>query len=137
MHTQVLLARPACLPQSATRLRAVPLEPQHAARLKLRVCLQGTHLASGSGDMCVKLWSFAKQKCMATFKGHTHPVWGVAWHSQGDFLASCSMDQTVRLWDFATGRVRQILRSAAFSLLPGMCSGASCESSVGLHCASC
>ena len=74
------------------------------------VSAQGTHLASASGDMSVKLWSFAKQKCVATFKGHKQAVWGVAWHDQGNFLASCSMDQSVRIWDFATGKIRQIFR---------------------------
>ena len=85
--------------------------------------MQGTHLASGSGDMAVKAWSFARQRCVATFQGHSQAVWGVAWHHQGDFLASCSMDQTLRIWDLAAGRVRQVLRCAppfVTSILPRM-----------------
>lgn len=78
--------------------------------------MQGTHLASASGDMSVKLWSFAKQRCVANLKGHTQAVWGVAWHDQGTFLASCSMDQSLRIWDSATGKCRQILRCDMRSL---------------------
>lgn len=72
--------------------------------------LQGTHLASGAGDSTVKLWSFEKQKCVATYSDHTQAVWGVAFHDSGNFVASCSLDHSVRLWDVTTGKCRQSLR---------------------------
>jgi WD40 repeat protein len=56
----------------------------------------GTSLASGSGDASVKLWSFEKQRCVATFTEHKQAVWGVRYHDQGEWLASCSLDHSVR-----------------------------------------
>jgi len=56
----------------------------------------GTSLASGSGDATVKLWSFERQRCVATFTDHKQAVWGVRYHDQGDWLASCSLDHSVR-----------------------------------------
>ena len=75
--------------------------------------LQGTHLASGAGDSTVKLWSFEKQKCVATYSDHTQAVWGVAFHDSGNFVASCSLDHSVRLWDVTTGKCRQSMRCVA------------------------
>ena len=75
--------------------------------------LQGTHLASGAGDSTVKLWSFEKQKCVATYSDHTQAVWGVAFHDSGNFVASCSLDHSVRLWDVTTSKCRQSMRCAA------------------------
>ena len=72
--------------------------------------MQGTHLASGAGDSTVKLWSFEKQKCVATYSDHTQAVWGVAFHDSGNFVASCSLDHSVRLWDVTTGKCRQSMR---------------------------
>ena len=71
---------------------------------------QGTHLASGSGDASVKLWSFEQQRCVATYNDHTQAVWGVAFHDLGDFVASCSLDHSTRLWDITTSRCRQSFR---------------------------
>lgn len=48
------------------------------------------------GDGSVKIWSFEKQKCVATFTEHKQAVWAVACHDQGDWLASSSLDHTVR-----------------------------------------
>ena len=74
------------------------------------VPVQGTHLASVSGDASVKLWSFEQQKCVATYTDHTQAVWGVAFHDMGDFVASCSLDHSVRLWDITTSKCRQSFR---------------------------
>ena len=71
---------------------------------------QGTHLASGSGDASVKLWSFEQQRCVATYSDHTQAVWGVAFHDLGDFVASCSLDHSTRLWDITTSKCRQSFR---------------------------
>ena len=72
--------------------------------------VQGTHLASGSGDSSVKLWSFEQQRCVATYSDHTQAVWGVAFHDLGDFVASCSLDHSTRLWDITTSKCRQSFR---------------------------
>ena len=94
------------------RLHLWPVQPLTCAlaRCDLHAWVQGAFLASASGDACIKLWSFAKQKCVATYKAHTQAVWGVAWHHEGNFLASCSLDQSLRIWDYTNGQSRQILR---------------------------
>ena len=74
--------------------------------------VQGSHLASASGDSTVKLWSFEQQRCVATYSDHTQAVWGVAFHDLGDFVASCSLDHSTRLWDITTSKCRQSFRSA-------------------------
>lgn len=72
--------------------------------------VQGSHLASASGDSSVKLWSFEQQRCVATYTDHTQAVWGVAFHDLGDFVASCSLDHSARLWDITTSKCRQSFR---------------------------
>lgn len=57
---------------------------------------RGTHLASGSGDMTVKIWDFEKQRCVLTFAKHAQAVWSVAFHHTGDFVASASLDHSAR-----------------------------------------
>lgn len=44
----------------------------------------------------MKLWSFEKQKCVATLSDHKQAVWAVKYHHAGDWLASCSLDHSVR-----------------------------------------
>lgn len=56
----------------------------------------GASLASGGGDGRVKLWSFERQRCVATLAEHKQAVWGVRYHDGGEWLASCSLDHTVR-----------------------------------------
>lgn len=48
------------------------------------------------GDSTVKIWSFEKQRCVATLSDHKQAVWSVKYHDQGDWLASCSLDHSVR-----------------------------------------
>ena len=72
--------------------------------------MQGTCLATASGDGTVKLWDFKRAACSVTFEDHTAAVWDVAWHYGGDFVASCSMDHTTRLWDMHSERCRQTFR---------------------------
>jgi WD40 repeat protein len=67
-------------------------------------------LATASGDGTVKLWSFSKSKCVATYTEHSQAVWACTFHDGGDFLVSGSMDHTCKLWDVNTGRCRMSLR---------------------------
>lgn len=41
---------------------------------------------------------------IATFKGHTEPVYSVAFTPDGKYLATGSFDNTIKLWEVATGK---------------------------------
>jgi WD40 repeat protein len=41
---------------------------------------------------------------VATFKGHTEPVYSVAFTPDGKYLATGSFDNTIKLWEVATGK---------------------------------
>jgi platelet-activating factor acetylhydrolase IB subunit alpha len=82
----------------------------------------GSHLASSSNDLSIKLWDFATYACVRTLRGHDHTISSVRFiPAQGiiptnednanfdvtaagaQHLLSASRDQTVKLWDMATG----------------------------------
>ncbi|XP_065897927.1 TAF5-like RNA polymerase II p300/CBP-associated factor-associated factor 65 kDa subunit 5L isoform X2 [Dysidea avara] len=56
------------------------------------------HLLSSSEDTTVRLWDMQKMDCLACYRGHNYPVWGVAASPIGVYFASCSHDNTARLW---------------------------------------
>lgn len=59
---------------------------------------EGKHLASGSEDGEVKLWSIQEGKESATLIGHTETVNSVAFDLTGKLLASCGDDYSMKLW---------------------------------------
>ncbi len=69
----------------------------------------GRLLASGSGDMTVKLWDTATWKERGSLRGHRQTVQCLAFSSDGQILASGSVDGTVKLWDADTGQERATL----------------------------
>ncbi|KXX77775.1 Vegetative incompatibility protein HET-E-1 [Madurella mycetomatis] len=60
--------------------------------------------------MTVKIWDPATGQCVATLKGHSHPVNSVAWSYDSSRLASASYDMTVKIWDPATGQCVAMLK---------------------------
>ena len=52
----------------------------------------------------VKLWDVKTGKEGATLRGHTEPVWSVAFSPDGKILASGGVDGKVKLWDVSTGK---------------------------------
>jgi WD40 repeat protein/serine/threonine protein kinase len=60
----------------------------------------GRQLAAGSSNM-IRVWEIESGETLATLKGHSNLVWGVAYLDGGRLLASGSGDRTVKLWDVA------------------------------------
>ena len=52
----------------------------------------------------MRLWETSTGRPLATLRGHTGGVWGVALSADGQLLASGGADGTVRLWDTSTGQ---------------------------------
>lgn len=60
-------------------------------------------LASSGSNGDVELWSIIEGRPIATLRGHTRGINGLAFSPDGSLLASAAVDNSVRLWDTATG----------------------------------
>ena len=58
----------------------------------------GKWLASGDEDLLI-LWDFAFRKNLRRFKGHYHPLNGLAFSPDGRRLANVTKNGVLRLWD--------------------------------------
>ncbi|KAL3417351.1 nwd1 protein [Phlyctema vagabunda] len=76
----------------------------------------GRRLASGSGDMTIKLWDADSGACLQTLGGHSDWVRAVAISSSGHRLASGSCDKMVRLWDAESGACLQTLEGHSYTV---------------------
>lgn len=70
-------------------------------------------IATGSWSSLVKLWSLPDCRCVATLKGHTERISGLAWHPAATSaahsptavnLVSSSCDSTAKLWPLEGGK---------------------------------
>ncbi|RLS52246.1 MAG: WD40 repeat domain-containing protein [Planctomycetota bacterium] len=62
----------------------------------------GTQIATGGRDGCVRVWDTTTGKLRFELAGHSGYIFRVAWSPNGDRIASASHDQTVRIWDSVT-----------------------------------
>ncbi|KAN0078310.1 WD40-repeat-containing domain protein [Tylopilus felleus] len=90
---------------SATTTDVVPIETAHEDMIHdAQLDYYGKRLATCSSDRTVKVFNVVdgepSKTAGQTLKGHTGPVWQVAWaHPKfGNILASCSYDGQVLIW---------------------------------------
>ena len=69
-------------------------------------------------DGTVRIWDAATGESLQELKGHTGPVWSVAFSPDGRHLASGSGDHTVRVWDAATGALLRQLNGHTTGWIP-------------------
>jgi WD40 repeat protein len=60
--------------------------------------------AANRYDKEIHLWDVDDGQLLDTLKGHTGPIWTLAFRRDGKVLASGSDDGTVRLWSLETGK---------------------------------
>ncbi|KAJ2726470.1 Transcription initiation factor TFIID subunit 5 [Coemansia sp. Benny D115] len=56
------------------------------------------YLVSCSEDRTARLWSLDTYTNVVCYRGHSHPIWDVAFAPQGFYFATASHDRTARLW---------------------------------------
>jgi WD40 repeat protein len=70
------------------------------------VCPHNSHIASGSDDMTIRIWSAATGALVGgALKGHSDGVTSVAFSPDGKQVASGSRDKTICLWDVLSGKL--------------------------------
>ena len=67
------------------------------------------HLASGSEDGKIKVWSLARRKPVTTLDSHVSVVRGIDFTSQSNLLVTASRDKTVILWDSQTWKLIRVI----------------------------
>jgi U3 small nucleolar RNA-associated protein 13 len=60
-------------------------------------------VASGSGDMLIKIWSIEDLTCMRTLEGHLSSVLRLHWVANGFQLLSSGSDGLIKLWSAKSG----------------------------------
>lgn len=68
---------------------------------------QGTLVASGSPENCIRLWDLRTCNKIMKLKGHTHNIRSLVLNKDGTQLLSASSDNTIRLWSIGQQRCIQ------------------------------
>lgn len=64
----------------------------------------GSYLASGSIDKCVRMWSVVDGKTVRLFVGHTDSIYSVSFSPDGQYIASSGVDNCIRIWDLTAAK---------------------------------
>ena len=64
----------------------------------------GRYFASGSADGSAQVWDTQAKKGVVALKGHTAPIFSIAFTPGGPGLVTTSLDRTARIWNFAEKR---------------------------------
>jgi eukaryotic-like serine/threonine-protein kinase len=71
----------------------------------LEVCPGGRkRIVRDSEDNTLKVWDATSGQERITLKGHTAPIWKVAFSPDGKRIVSGSWDNTLKVWDVTTGQ---------------------------------
>ena len=70
----------------------------------------GKRALTGSMDHTAKVFDIQSGKELATFRGHTEPLYGAVFSPDGKHVLTGSYDHTARIWDAANGRELHVLK---------------------------
>ena len=114
---------PALLPAAAAQ--PAPVKAHNALVHAVAVSPDGRTVATAGFDNDIKIWDSAADgslKEKTVLKGHTGPVYCVAFHPKEPLLVSGSQDKTAKVWSLADGKVlaeykghTDIVHSVAFA----------------------
>jgi WD40 repeat protein len=76
----------------------------------------GQYLATAGPHQTVQLWDALTGKQLRTFKGHSGPIYCLAFDTQSKLLASAGADNRVKIWDVANGKEHATLKGHAFEV---------------------
>ena len=69
-------------------------------------------LATASFDATVKLWDVERAAAVHTLRGHSDPVYTIAFDPAGDFLLSGSFDKLLHVWSVKDGSLVRTYKSS-------------------------
>mgnify|MGYP002623186300 CR=1 FL=1 len=82
------------------------LKETKSAILSLAFSRDGTRIAAGSSDHCIRVWDTKTGELLHYLRGHTETVHHVSFAPRGDRLLSCDQKGVIKLWDLRTDRDR-------------------------------